>query len=104
MNLCLKLYTPAEIEKIIAIKVKKARLNLKLKRSTLSNRSGVSISSIKRFETIGKISFSNLLKIANALNYLDEFLLLFPEKEAKTLAELEATEKKNQIKRVRGSI
>ncbi len=48
----------------------------------LSERSGVSYGSVKRFERFGKISFESLLKIAEVLNRLEDFeKLLLPKVE-----------------------
>lgn len=58
-------------------RVKERRKELKITQLDLSKRSGVSYGSIRRFESIGEISFNSLLKIANALNALMEFTLLF---------------------------
>ena len=99
MSHYLNIYTSAEVEKKIAEKMKQSRLKKKLKRVTLSEKSGVSLSSIKRFETTGKISLSSLLKIAHVLDSLNEFLLLFPEKEVKTISDLEKLEKDDNRKR-----
>jgi DNA-binding Xre family transcriptional regulator len=44
----------------------------------LSHRSDVSLASLRRFEHTGEIELSSLLKIAQALDCLDEFLALFP--------------------------
>jgi transcriptional regulator with XRE-family HTH domain len=54
----------------------------------LATRSGVSYGSIKRFERFGKISFESLLKIAEALNRLNEFETLFLPTGNKQLEEL----------------
>lgn len=54
----------------------------------LATRSGVSYGSIKRFERFGKISFESLLKIAEALNRLNEFETLFLPTGNKRLEEL----------------
>jgi len=54
----------------------------------LVDKSGVSYGSIKRFERFGKISFESLLKIAEALNRLDEFETLFLPKDNKRLEKL----------------
>ncbi len=59
---------------------------------TLAEMSGVSASSIKRFETTGQISFTSLLQIANALGVLDDFSSLFKIETPMTLAELEKLE------------
>lgn len=39
----------------------------------LSKRSGVSLGSIKRFESTGKISLDSLLKLSVILEYLNQF-------------------------------
>lgn len=58
-------------------KVKQRRKELKLTQQGLAKKSGVSYASIRRFESTGEISFTSLLKIANALNSLADFNLLF---------------------------
>ncbi|PLX05207.1 MAG: hypothetical protein C0594_08095 [Marinilabiliales bacterium] len=68
---------PKEIMSDLAEKVRKLRTQKGLSREELSNRSGVSYSSIRRFETTGKISLESLLQIAMALNRLDDFEKLF---------------------------
>lgn len=61
-------------------RVKKRRKELKLSRSDLSTKSGVSYASIRRFETSGEISLSSLLKIAEAMGALTDFNALFKQK------------------------
>lgn len=58
-------------------KVKQRRKELKLTQQSLAKKSGVSYASIRRFESTGEISFTSLLKIANALNALADFNMLF---------------------------
>lgn len=59
--------TPGDIGKLIASRVKKIRKRKKITQEALSERSGVSYGSIKRFERTGEISFISLIKIAKAL-------------------------------------
>ena len=61
----------------IVERVKVRRKELKISQKGLSQRSGVSYASIRRFENTGEISFISLLKIANALNSLADFNMLF---------------------------
>ena len=49
-------------------KFKELRLAKNLKRQTLALNSGMSESSLKRFETNGEISLESLLKLSNALD------------------------------------
>lgn len=60
-------------------RVKERRKELKWSREELSMRSGVSYGSIRRFEEIGDISLSSLLKIANAFGTLEDFNYLFKD-------------------------
>lgn len=67
-------------EKVVANLVErfvKRRNESGLTQKVLSERSGVSYGSIRRFESTGKISLSSLLKISNAIGLLEEFNILF---------------------------
>ena len=95
----INIYMPAEVKGIISENAKNLRLQKSLKRTTLSKRSGVTNASIKRFETTGDISLSNLLKLANALGCLDDFLKVLLPVEPMTIEDLEKLEKKPIRKR-----
>ena len=97
----INIYMPTELRINIAQKAKALRLQKQFKRTTLATLSGVPIANIKRFETTGQISLTNLLKIANALGVLDDFNSLFEANEPQTLAELEKREKKLPVLRGR---
>ena len=58
-------------------KAKQRRKELKLTQQGLAKKSGVSYASIRRFESTGEISFTSLLKIANALSALADFNMIF---------------------------
>ncbi len=83
--------TPSEMAHHIAKKLQAKRLFLDLSQQTLSERSGVSFGVLKKFERSGQISLESLLKLALALDSLQDFNLLFslpkPE-EATSLDEL----------------
>lgn len=83
------LFTPQEIGLALADRHKKLRLSKKWKRSTLAQRSGVSIASLIRFEQEGKISLESFLKLLNALGRLDEVEKLLLEPTATSIDELE---------------
>lgn len=61
------------------------RKKMHLSQRDLANKSGVSYASIRRFENIGEISFNSLLKIANALDCLEEFNSVFKMPAVKSL-------------------
>jgi transcriptional regulator with XRE-family HTH domain len=69
--------THLEIMTETAAHARARRLALNLTQTGLEERSGVSLGSLKRFERTGKISFESLLKIALALNALNDFEALF---------------------------
>jgi transcriptional regulator with XRE-family HTH domain len=79
---------PSDILKSTAMNVSLLRKEMSLTQHDLAEKSGVSYGSIKRFERFGKISFESLLKIAEALNRLDEFETLFVPSGSKELEKL----------------
>jgi len=93
--------TPAEMERLLADRLKNLRLQAGYKRTTLANRSGVTVSSLKRFETTGQVSLKNLLRLAHALEQLPEFAELFIPPRATSLAELRTRAVKTLPKRGR---
>ncbi|MFY4760678.1 helix-turn-helix domain-containing protein [Aliarcobacter butzleri] len=79
--LAINISTPKSIMQDLKDKFKQKRLSLNLTQEGLSNKSGVSLGSIKRFESSGEISFESLLKIALVLNCLDDFKNIGNEKD-----------------------
>ena len=77
--------TPKEALNSIAQNTQQLRKQQKMSREELAERSGVSYSSIRKFETTGKISLESLLKLAQVFDRLDDFthLLLPNENEQK---------------------
>lgn len=71
--------TPAEITVSIAENTKHLRKRLKFSRKRLSELSGVSYGSIKRFEETGNISLLSLTQIAIALGAGDDIKRIFAE-------------------------
>ena len=79
--LAINISTPKSIMQNLKDKFKQKRLSLNLTQEGLSNKSGVSLGSIKRFESSGEISFESLLKVALVLNCLDDFKNIANEKD-----------------------
>jgi transcriptional regulator with XRE-family HTH domain len=75
-----KFYTNNEILKKIASQAKQIRLDMNLSQEGLAQRSGLSLSSLKRFEQTGKISLESLVKLAMVLNAEEDLLRLFTAK------------------------
>jgi len=65
--------TPLEVSKSLAEKNRTLRKQLKMSQEEMAERSGVSLGSLKRFESTGKISLDSLLKLMHLLGRLNEF-------------------------------
>lgn len=71
--------TPKEINQLIAARIRDIRKRKKLSQEKLSEKSGVSLGSVKRFEGSGEISLISLTKLAIALNCENELEGLFED-------------------------
>ncbi len=71
--------TPKEIDKLIAERIRIIRKRKKLSQEKLGEKSGVSLGSVKRFESSGEISLSSLTKLAIALGCENELERLFED-------------------------
>jgi transcriptional regulator with XRE-family HTH domain len=76
----INLLTPKEMQNLLAKKFRNLRLISNLTQLSLSEKSGVSYGSLKKFEHTGEISLESLLKLALALGRLDDFNQIFAEK------------------------
>ena len=80
---------PYDFLEEIALRHKTLRKQAGFSQSELAKRSGVSLGSLKRFETTGQISFEALLKLVDVLNRLDDFdLILKPIEKLKEIEKL----------------
>ena len=71
--------TAEEINKELADRVRNIRKRRRISQEELSQKSGVSYGSIKRFETTGMISLLSLTRIAMALGCTEEIKKIFTE-------------------------
>ena len=71
--------SPKEINQLIATRIRSVRKGKKMSQQLLSEKSGVSYGSIKRFEQSGEISLISLTKIAIALEVSLELENLFED-------------------------
>ena len=71
--------TAEELDKKLAERMRRIRRRRKVSQQKLSDMSGVSYGSIKRFETTGQISLLSLTKLAMALELADELRDLFTQ-------------------------
>ena len=80
--------TPIELGQMIAKNVRTFRKSRKLSLRRLSEISGVSYGSMKRFESSGEIALRSLLKIAIVLDCTDAFEQLFTAAEPQSIQEI----------------
>lgn len=81
--------TPSDLRETIRNAARQRRIALGLTQAELSQRSGVPLGSLKRFERLGEVSLASLLTLAEAMDALEAFHGLFPLPEARTLDEIE---------------
>lgn len=79
--------TPNEIAQELVEKIKQHRKKLKISQAQLAYKSGVSLGSIKRFESKYEISLNSFIKILIALNLEQDFENLFTQKSYNSIDE-----------------
>ena len=79
---------PIEIQKEIARKEKERRREKGITREEMARRADLSLSSLRRFEQTGEISFAALIRIGSVLDDEKAFLGLFAPQEFRTMKEL----------------
>jgi len=97
MSLMHLLSSPAEIARDVGKNAQALRLSKNLSRKTLAQLSGVSESSIKRFELTGSITLESVILLATALDDLTPVSNLFKLTEFSSSAQLK------NLKRQRGT-
>ncbi len=80
--------TPEELDLKLAKRVRNIRKRRSISQKLLSEMSGVSYGSIKRFESTGQISLLALTRIAAALDLADELRNLFSQVPYKDISEV----------------
>lgn len=80
--------TAEEINRELAKRVRNVRKRRSISQEKLSRMSGVSLGSLKRFESTGQISLLSLTKLAMALGCADEIRNLFGQVPYKNIEEV----------------
>ena len=80
--------TPNDIAKELVEKIKQHRKKLKISQAQLAAKSGVSLGSIKRFESKYEISLNSFIKILIALNLEQDLENLFMQKNYNSIDEV----------------
>lgn len=78
--LSINIQTPISVMQILKERFRERRLFMELTQEGLAKRSGVSLGSVKRFESSAEISLKSLLKIALVLESLDDFTKIAEER------------------------
>ena len=85
IDLLLNKSNPNYLANKIAENSKAKRIKSNFTQQELSERSGVSLSTLKRFEQKGEISLTSLLKLAIALDATENILTFFAETKPESL-------------------
>ena len=80
--------TPNDIAKELVEKIKQHRKKLKISQTQLAAKSGVSLGSIKRFESKYEISLNSFIKLLIALNLEHDLENLFTQKSYNSIDEV----------------
>ena len=80
--------TAQELDQALAQRLRAVRKRRRISQEHLSDLSGVSYGSIKRFESTGQISLLSLTKLATALDCADELRRLFTDVPYRTIEEV----------------
>ena len=80
--------TAEEIDQQLAARMRNIRRRRSISQEALSQMSGVSFGSVKRFEATGKISLLSLTKLAIALDCADEIKNMFQKIPYKNIEEV----------------
>lgn len=88
MALTHSLLSPGEIALRVGANARATRLGKNLSRKTLAQMSGVSESTIKRFESSGQVTLDALVLLANALGTTQQLVELFSQGSPASLDEI----------------
>ena len=82
------LETVQELADGVAARLRSIRLDADLTQAGLAARSGVTLASLRRFETTGQIAFESLIRLAQALGRDGDIATLFAPPPVASLDEL----------------
>lgn len=91
----------SKVQRKIVENIRDRRLQMELTQEGLSERSGVPLSTLRKFEQKGVISLDSFLKILSVVGGLDEMIEALKPKQQhfKSIDEVLKTEEKNSRKR-----
>jgi len=80
--------TPGEVQREIAARVRRRRLELDLTQKAFAARSGIPLATYRRFELTGEISLRNLILLSIPLRMTADFDGLFSERRYRSIDEV----------------
>lgn len=92
------LHSPADIARDVGQNAKALRLSKNLSRKTLAEQSGVSESTIKRFETTGVVTLEVLVLLATALDERAAVTRLFKPEHPGSVEEIRNAKRKRGMR------
>jgi transcriptional regulator with XRE-family HTH domain len=91
-------FNPVAIARGIADRMRERRLEMNFTQQWLAKKSGVSLGSLKRFESNHEISLSHLLMLAVVLDGTEEFTLLFSRRQFENIDQALKTSTKKRLR------
>ena len=82
------LVSPANAAKTVALRERERRRKLGITQQQLADRSGVTLSSLRRFEQTGQIAFESLVRLCRALDCESELDGLFAKPAYRSIQEV----------------
>lgn len=95
------LYAPSDIQREVGAAARKRRLSIGLRQTDLAGASGLTLSTVRRFEDGENVGFAAVVRIAFALGTQAELLQLFPTAETRSMDDLLRAQKASSRKRAR---
>lgn len=92
---------PRELLSLVAARAKALRLSLGRRQADVAAAAGVPLTTLRRFESTGKVSFETVARIAVALGAEAEFGGLFPERDPRSLDDILRANRKRMRARVK---
>lgn len=94
--------TPKKVRLELAAWLRRVRIGMDWSQEVLAERSGVTLASLRRFETTGQVSLERLLRLALVLGVLDQFAkLAAPPVAFSSVAEVERLARKRATRRAK---
>jgi transcriptional regulator with XRE-family HTH domain len=99
--LAFDLVTPGEVAGAVAERARARRVALGLTQVEAAERTGIGLSSLRRFESTGRIGFDALVRLAFVLDAVAPLGALFPETAFRSLDEVVERPRRRRVRKPR---